>query len=125
MDAIKKKYVARDKRQKRVRKKVIGTGQRPRLSIFKSLNHIYTQLIDDEKGVTLAAASSLSTEFKGSPDLQIGGGNINAAQKVGELIARKAKEHQIESVVFDRGGNLYHGRVKALAEAAREGGLKF
>ena len=125
VDRIKKKYTARDKRKQRVRKKVMGTSQTLRLSVFKSLNHIYAQIIDDEKGVTLAAASTLSAELKDSPNLQIGGGNVDAAQKVGALIAHKAKEHQIESVVFDRGGNLYHGRIKALAEAAREGGLKF
>ena len=122
MDRMKKKYAARDKRKQRVRKKVMGTNQAPRLSVFKSLNHIYAQIIDDGKGVTLAAASTLSAELK--DDLPKGG-NIDAAQKVGALIAHKAKEHQIESVVFDRGGNLYHGRIKALAEAAREGGLKF
>ena len=122
MDRIKKKYAGRDRRKKSIRKKVMGTGQRPRLSVFKSLNHIYAQIIDDEKGKTLVAASPVSTEVKDSLPKR---GNIDAAQKVGELIARKAKEHQIESIVFDRGGNLYHGRVKALAEAARGGGLKF
>ncbi len=122
MDRSKEKYIARHKRQKRVRKKIIGTRQRPRLSVFKSLKHIYAQVIDDEVGNTLIAASTLSSELKDSASTQ---GNVSAAQQVGTLIARRAKEHQIESVVFDRGGNLYHGRIKALAEAAREEGLRF
>ena len=122
MDRSKEKYIARHKRQKRVRKKIIGTRQRPRLSVFKSLKHIYAQVIDDDAGNTLIAASTLSSELKDSASTQ---GNISAAQQVGTLIARRAKEHQIESVVFDRGGNLYHGRIKALADAAREEGLRF
>ena len=122
MDRSKEKYIARHKRQKRVRKKITGTRQRPRLSVFKSLKHIYAQVIDDEVGNTLIAASTLSSELKDSASTQ---GNVSAAQQVGTLIARRAKEHQIESVVFDRGGNLYHGRIKALAEAAREEGLRF
>ncbi len=122
MDRLKKKNLAQSTRKRHVRQKVSGTNQRPRLSVFKSVNHIYAQLIDDEKSVTLAAASTLAPELKESVPQ---GGNVSAAQKVGELIAHKAKEYQIESVVFDRGGNLYHGRVKALADAAREGGLKF
>ena len=122
MDRIKRKHIARKRRKKRVRKKITGTSQRPRLSIFRSLRHIYAQIIDDEKGVTLAAASTRSPELKDSLSTS---GNIEAARKVGELIAHKAKEQQIESVVFDRGGCLYHGRVQGFAEAAREGGLKF
>ncbi len=122
MDRSKEKYIARHKRQRRVRKKITGTRQRPRLSVFRSLRHIYAQIIDDEAGNTLIAASTLSSELKDSLSTQ---GNISAAQQVGALIARRAKEHQIESVVFDRGGNLYHGRIKALAEAAREEGLRF
>lgn len=122
MDRLKKKNLAQNTRKRHVRQKVSGTNQRPRLSVFRSVNHIYAQLIDDEKSVTLAAASTLAPELKESVPQ---GGNVSAAQKVGELIAHKAKEYQIESVVFDRGGNLYHGRVKALADAAREGGLKF
>ena len=122
MNRLKKKALARIARKKHVRQKVFGTNQRPRLSVFKSINHIYAQLIDDENRVTITAASTLAPELReGFPR----GGNSDAAQKVGTLIARKAKEFQIESVVFDRGGNLYHGRVKALADAAREGGLKF
>jgi large subunit ribosomal protein L18 len=109
-------------RKKRVRKKVVGISERPRLAVFKSLKHIYTQIIDDEKGITLVAASTLSPELTNSLSTA---GNIDAARKVGQLIASKAKERQIESVVFDRGGYPYHGRVQGLAEAAREGGLKF
>ena len=122
MDQSKAKYIARHKRQKRVRQKIIGTKERPRLSVFRSLKHIYAQVIDDEAGNTLIAASTLSPELKDSLPAR---GNIGAAKQVGTLIARRAKEHQIESVVFDRGGNLYHGRIKALAEAAREEGLRF
>jgi large subunit ribosomal protein L18 len=122
LDRSKEKYIARHKRQRRVRKKITGTRQRPRLSVFRSLKHIYAQIIDDEAGNTLIAASTLSSELKDSLSTQ---GNISAAQQVGALIARRAKGHQIESVVFDRGGNLYHGRIKALAEAAREEGLRF
>lgn len=122
MDRSKGKYIARHKRQKRVRQKIIGTKERPRLSVFRSLRHIYAQIIDDEAGNTLIAASTLSPELKDNLSTQ---GNIGAAQQVGTLIARRAKEQEIESVVFDRGGNLYHGRIKALAEAAREEGLRF
>jgi len=100
----------------RIRRKVRGTGQRPRLAIFRSLNHIYAQLIDDDAARTLAAADSREVgEAENRKD---------AARKVGELIARKAKEAGIEVAVFDRGGNKYHGRIAALAEGAREGGLK-
>ena len=122
MDPSKEKYIARQKRQKRVRKKIVGTRERPRLSVFRSLKHIYAQVIDDEAGNTLIAASTLSPELKDNLSTQ---SNTSAAQQVGTLIARRAKEHQIESVVFDRGGNLYHGRIKALADAAREEGLRF
>ena len=107
------------KRHKRIRGKISGTAARPRLSVFRSLQHIYAQLVDDDKMVTLAAASSVEKDFDGY------GGNSEAAKKVGALIAARAKELGIEEVVFDRGGNIYHGRVQALAEAAREGGLKF
>ena len=122
MDRSKQKYIARHKRKKRVRKKIIGTRQRPRLSVFRSLKHIYAQIIDDEAGDTLIAASTLSPELKDNLSTQ---GNVSAAKQVGTLIARRAKERQIESVIFDRGGNLYHGRIKALADAAREEGLQF
>lgn len=122
LNRLKRKNLARFARKRHVRLKVAGTSARPRLSVFKSANHIYAQLIDDENRVTLAAASSLARELREDNSR---GGNASAAQKVGALIANKAKESQIESVVFDRGANLYHGRVKALADAAREGGLKF
>ena len=110
---------ARLHRHKRVRGKISGTAARPRLNVFRSTNHIYAQLIDDVKGVTLAAASTLDKEFDGN------GGNKEAATKVGELIAKRAAEKGISEVVFDRGGYIFHGRVKELAEGAREGGLKF
>lgn len=111
----------RHKRHLRVRKKISGTSERPRLSVFRSLNHIYAQIIDDSKGVTLVAASSLEPSLKG----QVNGGNIEGAKQVGELIAKKALEKGITIVSFDRGGNIYHGRVAALAEAARQAGLEF
>ncbi len=110
---------ARIKRHQRVRNKVAGTPECPRLSVFRSSKHIYAQIIDDVNGVTLAAASSLDKGFDGY------GGNTEAAKKVGEAIAKAALDKKIENVVFDRGGYLYHGRVKELAEGAREGGLKF
>ena len=113
------KNKVRQKRHLRVRNRVIGTAERPRLNVFRSLAHIYAQVIDDEKGITLAAASSMDKDFEGT------GGNIEAAKKVGLSIAKKALEKGIKSVVFDRGGYIYHGRVAALAEAAREGGLEF
>ncbi|MBB3114304.1 large subunit ribosomal protein L18 [Paenibacillus phyllosphaerae] len=115
------KNKARLKRHLRVRKKINGTTQRPRLSVFRSSKHIYAQLIDDVQGVTIAAASTLDKEIT---DLG-NGGNVEAARKIGELIANRAKAKGVEEVVFDRGGYLYHGRVQALAEAAREAGLQF
>lgn len=111
----------RKKRHQRVRNKIYGTAQRPRLNVYRSVNNIYAQLIDDDMGQTLVAASSLSPELKGKAQ----GGNIEGAGAVGKLIAAKALDRGIEQVVFDRAGYIYHGRVKALAEAAREGGLKF
>ena len=110
------------RRRKRVRQKISGTGDRPRLSVFRSTKHIYAQLINDELGVTVAEASTLSPELK---ETLSNGGNIQAAENVGTLIAQKAKQKQVEVVVFDRGGHLYHGRIKALAEAAKAEGLKF
>ena len=107
------------RRHTRVRGKITGTVQRPRLNVYRSLNHIYAQIIDDVKGVTLVAASSVEKDFG------MAGGNKEAAKKVGELIAKRAAEKGITEVVFDRGGYVYHGRVKELAEGAREGGLKF
>ena len=110
---------ARLARHKRVRGKISGTADRPRLNVFRSTNNIYAQLIDDVKGVTLASASTLDKEIEGY------GGNKDAARKVGELIAKRAADKGITDVVFDRGGYIFHGRVKELAEGAREGGLKF
>jgi len=109
----------RKKRQKRVRSKISGTAERPRLNVFRSEKHIYTQVIDDTKGVTLCSASSVEKGFDGR------GSNKDAAKKVGTMIAQRALAGGVETVVFDRGGYIYHGRVKELAEAAREGGLKF
>ena len=106
----------------RIRKKLTGTESRPRLCVFRSNKHIYAQVIDDSKGATLTAASTLDVDTK--KDVKHGG-NIAAAKAVGKLVAQRAKEKGIETVLFDRGGYLYHGRVKALAEAAREAGLKF
>lgn len=110
---------ARIKRHARVRAKISGTAACPRLNVFRSSKHIYAQLIDDVTGVTLAAASSMDKDFG------ISGGNKEAAKKVGAAIASAAKAKGIEEVVFDRGGYIYHGRIKELAEGAREGGLKF
>ncbi len=107
------------KRHKRVRAKISGTPDCPRLNVFRSERHIYAQLIDDVNGVTLAAASSVEKDFEGS------GSNKEGARKVGKLIAERARAKGIEDVVFDRGGYIYHGRVQELAEGAREGGLNF
>ena len=120
MIAVKEK--ARKSRHFRVRKKVSGTAEKPRLNVFRSVSHIYAQVIDDLSGRTIIAASSVDKELKGKV---ITGGNIDAAKTVGLLIAKRAVEKGIKKVVFDRGGYLYHGRVKALADAAREGGLEF
>ena len=112
----------RIKRHKRARRKIKGTAETPRLSVYRSLNHIYAQIIDDVKGVTLVTASTLDKELKGN----LGDKDKKAqALAVGELIAKKAKEKGIETVVFDRGGYLYTGRVQNLADGARKGGLKF
>jgi large subunit ribosomal protein L18 len=115
----------REKVHTRIRKKLAGTTARPRLNVYRSVNHIYVQLIDDSKQSTLVSASSLEQGKDGDSKKHITGGNIASAKKVGKLIAERAKEKGIESVVFDRGGYLYHGRIKAVADAAREGGLKF
>jgi large subunit ribosomal protein L18 len=102
----------------RIRKKVKGTAERPRLAVFRSLNHIYAQVIDDNSGRTLASASTVERSFTGKT-----GGNIEAARAIGKIIAERAREAGISNVVYDRGGYLYHGRVKALIEATREAGL--
>ncbi len=112
--------IARKRRHVRVRKKISGTAQCPRLNVYRSLKNIYAQIIDDVQGVTLAQASSLDAALKSSY-----GGNKDAAKAVGKLVAEKAVGLGIKQVVFDRGGYLYHGRVKELAEGAREGGLEF
>ena len=109
----------RIKRHKRVRAKISGTPEIPRLDVFRSSSNIYAQIIDDVNGITLAAASTVEKDFEGS------GSNCEAAEKVGKLIAERAKAKGIEIICFDRGGYLYHGRVKALADGAREGGLNF
>lgn len=114
------KNAVRKKRHGRVRAKLSGTEVRPRLNVFRSNKHIYAQLVDDVKGVTLASASTLDKEVSLEST-----GNLDAAVKVGELVAKRAVEKGIKAVVFDRGGYLYHGRVKALADAARENGLEF
>lgn len=110
---------ARIKRHRRIRKNISGTAERPRLNVYRSLNHIYAQIIDDTKGVTLVSASSMDKEFNQY------GGNCEAAKAVGKAVAAKALEKGIKAVVFDRGGYVYHGRVASLAEGAREGGLDF
>jgi large subunit ribosomal protein L18 len=110
------------RRHRRVRKDVQGSAERPRLAVFRSLQHIYAQAIDDTAQHTIVAASSLEPEIKSKLS---SGSNIDAAKAVGQLIAERAKAKGIELVVFDRGGNLYHGRVQALADAAREAGLNF
>ena len=110
------------RRHLRLRKHISGTAQRPRLNVFRSLNNIYAQVIDDEAKVTLVYASTLDKEIKAAcPN----GSNVAAAKEVGKLVAKRALEKGIDTVVFDRGGYIYHGRVQALAEGAREAGLKF
>jgi large subunit ribosomal protein L18 len=117
-----KRITPRKKRHFRVRKKVVGTTERSRLNVFRSTKHIYAQVIDDQSGKTIASASSLDKELKGKIK---NGGNIDSAKMVGILVAKRASGKGVKSVVFDRGGFIYHGRVKALADAARENGLEF
>ena len=114
--------IARNRRHSRVRAKVVGTASRPRLCVFRSLNHIYAQVIDDSRGHTLSSASTLETEIR---DEAAGKAKTGKAEFVGSLVAKRAMSKGISQVVFDRGGYKYHGRVKALAEAARQAGLKF
>ena len=125
MKSLQKKTERAIRRKRRTRLKIRGTSQRPRLTVFRSNKHIYVQIVDDSTGVTLAASSTrektLAKKFKKKGS----GGNIDAAKQVGTDIAKKAKEKGVERVVFDRGSYLFHGRVKALADAAREGGLLF
>ncbi len=115
------KTTARAKRVKRIRKKVIGTSERPRLRVFKSNKHIYAQIIDDVAGHTLISMSTIDKEFAPGDEK----GKIGAAKKVGETIGARAKAAGITKVVFDRGGSIYHGRVKSLSQGARDGGLEF
>lgn len=114
------KNSVRKKRHLRVRKNLFGTAERPRLNVYRSNKHIYAQLIDDVNGVTLASASTVDKEFKADAT-----GNVEASKLVGELVAKRALDKGHKNVVFDRGGYLYHGRIKALADAAREAGLEF
>lgn len=117
----KSKEIGRQRRHERIRKTVSGTAVRPRLSVYRSLDHMYAQIIDDSKGITIVAASSLDAAFKNARQK----GNIAMAKEIGGLIAKKAVDKGIKQVVFDRSGYLYHGRIKALADAAREAGLEF
>jgi large subunit ribosomal protein L18 len=110
------------RRKQRVRKRVFGTTERPRLNVFRSRSHIYAQIVDDQKGTTLVAACSLDKSLRASLKST---GSIDGAKAVGKLLAERAKAAKVQAVVFDRGGRLYHGRIKALAEASREGGLQF
>ena len=113
------------RRHRRVRAKVQGTPERPRLAVHRSLKHIYVQVIDDVHGRTLTAASSNEPDFRTQATTEAHGGNVGGAKKVGQIMAQRAREHGITQVVFDRGGYSYHGRVKSLADGAREGGLEF
>lgn len=115
------KNATRQRIHDRIRKKLLGTSERPRLNVYRSLNHIYVQVVDDLKGQTLVSASTA----EGKKGDRRTGGNVAAAKAIGKTIAERAKAKGIDKVVFDRGGYLYHGRIKALADAAREGGLKF
>jgi large subunit ribosomal protein L18 len=119
--STKDKQLARGRRHHRVRKKVLGTAERPRLAVFRSNKHISAQIIDDRSGRTLAAASTVEKDLRGTG----GTGNIDAAKKVGSLVAERGKAAGVTQVVFDRGGFLYHGRVAAVADAARSAGLEF
>ena len=113
------KNIIRMRIHARIRRKVAGTQERPRLAIFRSLHHIYAQVIDDQQGRTIAAAASTEKDLRGN------GGNVDAAKRIGKVVAERAKEKGVTREVFDRGGYLYHGRIKALADAAREAGLEF
>ena len=125
MLTISSKNVTRRRVHERIRKKVLGTAERPRLNVYRSLNHIYAQVIDDGKGVTIVSASTASGRKESKQAKKRTGGNLASAKEIGKLIAQRAQEKGVKQVVFDRGGYLYHGRIKALAEAAREAGLEF
>jgi len=122
---IKTKEDRRDRIKFRIRKKVTGTADKPRLSVFRSVSHIYVQVIDDRTGQTVASASSIDAKVKGQMPKGVAGGNLKGAELVGTAIAERLKEKGITKVVFDRNGFLYHGRVRAVAEAARTAGLEF
>ena len=122
---IKTKEDRRDRIKFRIRKKMTGSGDKPRLSVFRSVAHIYVQVIDDRSGQTIASASSVEPAVKGKMAKGVAGGNIKGAEMVGTTIAERLKEKGIKNVVFDRNGFLYHGRVRAVAEAARSAGLEF
>ena len=122
---IKTKEDRRDRIKYRIRKKMTGTAQKPRLSVFRSVSHIYVQVIDDMSGQTLASASTVDAKVKGSMSKGVAGGNIKGAELIGATIAERLKDKGITKVVFDRNGFLYHGRVRAVAEAARSAGLEF
>lgn len=122
MNAQKRKAVSQERRRNRVRSAVRGSAARPRLTVFRSSKHIYVQIVDDDQGKTLLAASTVSPELKGKVNY---GGNVKAAEAVGALVAEKAKSAGVTKVCFDRGHYRYHGRIKALADAARKGGLDF
>ncbi len=122
MKRINPSRTARLKRKKSIRKKISGTPDRPRLCVFRSARHIYAQIVDDTRGHTLAAASTLEKAIR---DEAVSGGKIGKARRIGEQVAKRAQEKGVERVVFDRNGFLYHGRVKALSEGARKAGLKF
>src|SRR5271163_4312196 len=121
MIPLRKRNEIRQRIHDRIRAKMSGTAERPRLNVYRSLNHIYTQVIDDANGVTIASASTVSKKGEG----KTAGGNVEAAKAIGKLIAERAQEKGVKKVVFDRGGYLYHGRIKALADAARVAGLEF
>ena len=118
MIPLRKRNEIRRRVHDRIRAKLSGTAERPRLNVYRSLNHIYVQVIDDAHGVTLVSASTVSAKIRT-------GGNVSAAREVGKIVAERAQEKGLKKVVFDRGGYLYHGRIKALADAAREAGLEF
>ena len=122
---IKTKEDRRDRIKFRIRKKMTGTAQKPRLSVFRSVAHIYVQVIDDMNGQTIASASTVDAKVKGAMAKGVAGGNIKGAELIGTTIAERLKEKGITKVVFDRNGFLYHGRVRAIAEAARSAGLEF
>ena len=122
---IKTKEDRRDRIKFRIRKRMTGSAEKPRLSVFRSVSHIYVQVIDDMSGKTLASASTVDAKVKGQMSKGVGGGNIKGAEIIGTAIAERLKEKGITKVVFDRNGFLYHGRVRAVAEAARSAGLEF